>query len=336
MTTWRSSAAAACWSVSSWTRPACSRRASRGGVIARTRASAAPTRSRANVSCCTSAALFPVSLKLRNAWSIWPDEPTRPASARSTRSMYALTASRRFVSWLLPPQPASRRAATRTTPQRATGTDLLEQLDGGDAAVGVPEDELDEALAGREPGLPGAAPVRELALAQCRDDGDRVERPGRHLHRLHAEHLRAARHAVGREVAARLAGLPRVAGGRVRRQDRVEAERHQVERRHHVPPVRRRGERRPERRELELRRRLRVPPEVRDAVETLRETVRACDLDRPRHVLDREAGRPVDDGVDLDLLHLGLLQVLRVRPPVRERLALREREVVEVGRGRRR
>src|SRR3954468_14090455 len=125
----------------------------------------------------------------------------------------------------------------RTTPaairRRRTGG-LLQQLDFGDAAVPVPEDELDEPLARREPARPRAAPERIAALLHRRLDRERLEGPSRHADRLQAEHLRVARHAEDLEVAAARRGPPRVAGDRIGGEDRVEAEAHQIERRDEV------------------------------------------------------------------------------------------------------
>src|ERR1700690_2572286 len=149
--------------------------------------------------------------------------------------MYCVTAFR-FAScdeW--PPHPAatSRSASTADANPIRTGA-LVDQLDGGDAAVAVLEDELHETTTGREPARARPAPEGEALLLHHRAHRKRLERPRRNLDRLDAEHGRRTRDAVELEVAAVHRRRPRVAGGGIRGDDRIAPVRHQVERREEV------------------------------------------------------------------------------------------------------
>src|SRR3954453_13898139 len=81
------------------------------------------------------------------------------------------------------------------------GRRLLRPLDGGDAAVGVAEDELDEDLARREVRRARPRPVPEPGLAETREDRDGVEGARLRLHPPAAEDARTARHAEDVKVA---------------------------------------------------------------------------------------------------------------------------------------
>ena len=85
---------------------------------------------------------------------------------------------------------------------------LLEENDGGHAAVAVTEDELHEPLAGGEPARARPAPELEARLRHRRPHDERVERPGRNLDLLDSDHLGRAVDAEGREVAARILRSP--------------------------------------------------------------------------------------------------------------------------------
>lgn len=117
---------------------------------------------------------------------------------------------------------------------RAHGLGLLEEDDGGHAAVSMMKDELDEALAGGEPARACAAPELEARLAQRGPHDQSVERPSGNLHLLDAHHLRRAVDPKRREVTAGILRAPDLPGRGVRRQQRIEAEVHQVERREEV------------------------------------------------------------------------------------------------------
>src|SRR5215203_2635196 len=202
---------------------------------------------------------------------------------------------------------------------------LLDELDDGDAAVAVTELELDEPAVGREPHRPRAAPEREPGLAHRRPHRERVELPCGNDDVAHAEHGRGARDAVHRPVAPGGRRGPGVPRRRVGRQERIEPEGHQVERRMEVTTLRRRKRLRPERGKLRERGRARRPPDVRETVGAERETVRGGGLDRARDALDSDPRRPVHDLLDLELLHSGLREVPLVRPPQCSLQALAER-----------
>src|SRR5207248_7545593 len=152
-----------------------------------------------------------------------------------------------------PPHPASASASTRTIAAKRR-TSLLGAHDRRDAAVAVAEDEFHEPDARREPARPRPAAEWEARLLERRGDDERSERSGGRHDALRREHARRARDAEVREVAARILRRPRRARGGVRRQHRVPAEVHQVERREEVtPPVCRQGLR-PELRKAHARR----------------------------------------------------------------------------------
>src|SRR4051812_34242093 len=101
----------------------------------------------------------------RLRWPLSPEPPHAPAPPSSSAAV-AIESPRRTAS----PQP----------------------FDGRHAAVTVMEDELDEALVGREPAL---APTRSelvVLLAQGRLDLERLVGPGLHLHALGSDDLRVS------------------------------------------------------------------------------------------------------------------------------------------------
>ena len=120
--------------------------------------------------------------------------PRRAASSRRRRSRPANSAAN----------------PTPTTPAR--NASLADPLDGGDAAVLVPEDELHEPLAGREVARPRAAAERgaRTGSASC---GSRIalNLPAAHAHGLLAEVGGDAGDAEDLVVAARRARCARCA-----------------------------------------------------------------------------------------------------------------------------
>ena len=163
---------------------------------------------------------------------------------------------------LLPPQAAARQQIAAAASPSRSDPSSAQELDVGDAAVPVLEDELHEPAAGREPGRAGAAAERKALLDEGAADGERAERPGRDGDRLEAEHPGRPGDAEDRVRDPARAARPARPGGRIRRQDRLEPEVHQVERREEVTSFLGRERGRPELRQLRDRRGLDRPPDV--------------------------------------------------------------------------
>src|SRR5918995_5203749 len=156
--------------------------------------------------------------------------------------------------------PRSSRAAVRTAANTAATTQrtrvvrppkrLLKKLDSGDAAVGVPEDERHQTLPCYEVRGPRPRSELEARLVQRAANNERRECPRRHLDLLCARNRRRAGDSEDGKVTTRVLRGPVLASGRVRRQDRVHAVDHQVERREEVPAPRLAQELRTERRAI--------------------------------------------------------------------------------------
>src|SRR5487761_442760 len=110
--------------------------------------------------------------------------------------------------------------------------------------------ELHETFAGREPTCTRSATEWEARLTQGARHDERLERSRRDLDLLHPDDAGASVDSVDGEVATVRIGSPRHADRGIRRKNRIEAERHQIERREEVPALRRRQRAGPERREL--------------------------------------------------------------------------------------
>src|SRR6266536_1656313 len=152
-------------------------RASAGGRIRATRCRVRTSSASACRSARSSAGRFPRSENERKAVLILPLWFLTDASATLTRVKYELTAARRSLDWEWPaPQPARTRTATATRPLRMVRTLLLQELDGRHAVVCVDEQQLHEALPGREPKRARPAPVPEALLRERRAHDERLER----------------------------------------------------------------------------------------------------------------------------------------------------------------